>query len=96
MPHDSNTVLLSDKQEDAILARIQDWLEKYLEIESILKPDGIYPEFRYPKGFPREVSSMPDVEQAAVDLRRAWDLGMDSIENLTALLEDRGIKMGPD
>ena len=37
---------------------------------------------------------MADVEQAAVNLRRAWDLGLDSIENLTGLLEDKGIKVG--
>jgi len=37
---------------------------------------------------------MVEVEQAAVDLRKAWDLGIDSIENLTSLLEDKGIKVG--
>lgn len=85
---------LPAKQEAAALARITDWLEKYLEIESILSPEGVTLEFKYPEGFPRQVSSMLDIEQAAVDLRTSWDLGSDSIENLTSLLEDRGIKVG--
>ncbi len=46
------------------------------------------------KGFPREVASFKDVENAAEDLRRTWDLGMGPIENLTDLLESKGLKMG--
>jgi Zn-dependent peptidase ImmA (M78 family)/DNA-binding XRE family transcriptional regulator len=85
---------LPHKAETAILARILDWLEKYLEIESIISTDEDEFKFKYPEGFPRKVSSMVEVEQAAVDLRKAWDLGIDSIENLTSLLEDKGIKVG--
>ena len=85
---------LPRKAETAILAKIRDWLEKYLEIEGILSTDKDEFRFKYPKGFPCRVSSMAEVEQAAVDLRRAWDLGLDSIENLTGLLEDKGIKVG--
>jgi Zn-dependent peptidase ImmA (M78 family)/DNA-binding XRE family transcriptional regulator len=85
---------LPRKSETAILAKILDWLEKYLEIESILSTDEDEFKFKYPEGFPRMVSSMAEVEQAAVDLREAWDLGIDSIENMTSLLEDRGIKVG--
>ena len=85
---------LPRKAETAILAKIRDWLEKYLEIEGILSTDKDEFRFKYPKGFPCRVSSMAEVEQAAVNLRRAWDLGLDSIENLTGLLEDKGIKVG--
>lgn len=82
------------KAETAMLARILDWLEKYLEIEGILGTDKDEFRFKYPEGFPCRVRSMEEIEQAAVDLRRAWDLGLDSIENLTGLLEDKGIKVG--
>jgi Zn-dependent peptidase ImmA (M78 family) len=85
---------LSRKAESAVIASIRDWLEKYLEIERILFPDEKNFAFRYPAGFPRQVKSFADVEAAAVDLREAWDLGLDCIENLTSLLEDRGIKVG--
>ncbi len=85
---------LNRKEEGAVIAKIRDWLEKYLEIENILFPDEKDFAFKYPAGFPRQVQSFADVEAAAVDLREAWDLGLDCIENLTSLLEDRGIKAG--
>jgi Zn-dependent peptidase ImmA (M78 family)/DNA-binding XRE family transcriptional regulator len=85
---------LSRKAEGAVIANIRDWLEKYLEIENILFPDEKDFAFKYPAGFPRLVQSFADVEAAVVDLRDAWDLGLDCIENLTSLLEDRGIKVG--
>jgi len=85
---------LSRKVEGAVIANIRDWLEKYLEIENMLFPDEKDFVFKYPAGFPRQIQSFDDVEAAAVDLREAWDLGLDCIENLTSLLEDRGIKVG--
>lgn len=85
---------LPRKAETTILARILDWLEKYLEIESILSTEEDEFRFKYPAGFPRTIGSMAEVEQAAADLRKAWDLGKDSIENLTSLLEDKGVKVG--
>jgi Zn-dependent peptidase ImmA (M78 family)/DNA-binding XRE family transcriptional regulator len=85
---------LPRKREAALIAEIADWLERYIEIERILRPDEGGLLFEFPPGFPRSVSSMEDVEAAALDLRRAWDLGSDPIENLVHLLEDRGIKVG--
>ena len=85
---------LPRKKEAALIAGIADWLERYIEIERILRPEGGGLGFEFPPGFPRAVSSMEDVEAAALDLRRAWDLGSDPIENLVHLLEDRGIKVG--
>jgi Zn-dependent peptidase ImmA (M78 family)/DNA-binding XRE family transcriptional regulator len=85
---------LPRKREATLIAEIADWLERYIEIERILRPDEGGLLFEFPPGFPRSVSSMEDVEAAASDLRRAWDLGSDPIENLVHLLEDRGIKVG--
>ncbi len=85
---------LPHKAETTIIARVLDWLEKYLEIERIISIDEDEFKFKYPEGFPRTVSSMVEAEQAALDLRRVWDLGIDSIENLTSLLEDKCIKVG--
>lgn len=82
------------KKEAALIAGIADWLERYLEIERILRPEEGGLAFEHPSGFPRSVSSMEEVERAALDLRRVWDLGSDPIENLVHLLEDRGIKVG--
>jgi len=47
-----------------------------------------------PKGFRRKIASFDEAEKAAKDLRKVWDLGSDPIENLTTLLEDKGIKIG--
>jgi len=85
---------LPKKKEAALIAGIADWLERYLEIEMILRPEVGGLRFEFPPGFPRSVSSMEDVERAASDLRREWDLGSDPIENLVHLLEDRWIKVG--
>ena len=85
---------LSSKGEDAVLARVSDWLERYQEIESILLENRSGLVFEYPVDFPREVTTFTDIEKAAEDLRRSWDLGMGPIENLTDLLEAKGIKVG--
>jgi Zn-dependent peptidase ImmA (M78 family) len=85
---------LSARGKDAILSRASDWLERYLEIEAILSENESGLKFEYPMTFPREVESFGDIEKAAEDLRRAWDLGMGPIESLTALLEAKGLKVG--
>lgn len=83
---------LPQKQEEALEARILDWLDRYLEIEEIRSGEGS--DFSFPAGFPRPVSSPDEIERASLDLREAWRLGWDPIENLTELLEDRGIRVG--
>lgn len=84
---------LSSKGKNTILSRVSDWLERYLEIEGILSEDGSGLGFELPLGFPREVKSFRDVETAAEDLRGAWGFGMGPIENLTDLLEAKGLKV---
>ena len=80
---------LGKKDQEAIQARIQEWVERYFEIEDLLFVNS--PHFELPR-FP--VNSFEDVEAAAQELRQAWDLGADGIDNLIELLEDRGIKVG--
>lgn len=82
-------VSLGVKEQDAIQARIQEWLERYFELEDLLHIQGspeVLPEI--------PVGSFDEVESAAEELRRRWNLGMDAIENLTWLIEDRGLKIG--
>ena len=50
--------------------------------------------FHFPEGFPFPIKKVDEAELAATALRREWLLGEDPIENLTELLEDRGIKIG--
>lgn len=80
---------LGIKEQEAVQARIQEWLERYLEVENFF--EGGAP----PGELPRYVATcMEDVEAAAEQLRAAWNLGLDPIENLTQVLEDQGIKVG--
>jgi Zn-dependent peptidase ImmA (M78 family)/DNA-binding XRE family transcriptional regulator len=83
---------LPRKQEKAIQASIGEWLERYIEIEDLRvlgkKPDGL------PSGPAFAVSKSDDVESAADALREHWQLGSAPIENLTELLEDKGVKVG--
>ena len=82
---------MKKKDEKKISAEIKEWLERYIQIESLI---GKQSNFTIPKGFPRKISSLQDAEEAANDLRINWDLGTDPIENLTNLCEDKGIKIG--
>ena len=83
---------MGKKEETALRERIRDWLERYLEIESILEFDG--GEFAWPEGFPRPVGSMEEVEEAALDLRQEWQIGLDPIEDLVSRLEDHRLRVG--
>jgi transcriptional regulator with XRE-family HTH domain len=80
---------LGIKKQAAIQMRIQEWLERYLEVESFFDYEKL------PFELPHYNVETPDeVEQATQDLRMTWSLGLDPIENLTQLLEDHGIKVG--
>jgi len=81
--------VLGVKEQEVIQMRIQDWVERYLEVESL------FPEEQHPANLPLyKVTSPDEIEKAALKLRDHWNLGYDPIENLVQLLEDRGIKVG--
>jgi len=80
---------LGIKEQEAIQMRIQEWLERYLEVESFFPDEGrsvTLPAYL--------IHSIEQVEDVALELRGNWDLGLDPIENLTQVLEDQGIKVG--
>jgi len=81
------------KQEQAILAQVQEWLERYLETESLFPPEEMRL-FALPEDMGRQASSPEKVEDVALALREEWGLGQVPIENLVDLLEDRGAKIG--
>ena len=82
---------LPRKQEYAIIGRVQDWLERYLEVESLF---GEPLRFTLPSDFDRRVATLDDVEKVALALRRQWNLGLGPIESLVEVLEEQGIKVG--
>ena len=81
--------VLGVKEQEVIHMRIQDWVERYIEVESL------FPEEQHAADLPlRKVTSINQIETIALELRDYWNLGYDPIENLIQLLEDRGIKVG--
>ncbi len=82
---------LPRKQEYAIIGQIQEWLERYLDVESFF---GGPPSFDLPADLDRCVASLDEVERVALNLRQEWDLGLTPMESLVEVLEDRGIKVG--
>lgn len=80
---------LGVKEQEAIQMQIQEWLERYLEVESLFPNEQravnlpIYP-----------IQEIEQVEEIVIALRKEWNLGFDPIENLTQVLEDQGIKVG--
>jgi Zn-dependent peptidase ImmA (M78 family)/transcriptional regulator with XRE-family HTH domain len=80
---------LSAKTESSLRYRIADHLQKYLELESIL---GAPAAFKNPIAG-RPVKSRQEVEEAAAEVRRVWELGTGPVVNLLGLLEDKGIKV---
>lgn len=85
---------LPRKQENAIMGQIEDWLERYLEVESLF-PGMTTRSFSIPENIERHAASGENIERLTVELRERWELGMAPIENLVALLEDRGVRVGP-
>lgn len=76
--------------EDAsILERIQEWLERYLDVENLLDRA---PTFSLPLLQP--IQDIEEVEKAALSLRKQWSLGLDPIKNFMEVCEDHGIKIG--
>jgi Zn-dependent peptidase ImmA (M78 family)/transcriptional regulator with XRE-family HTH domain len=78
---------LPAKTKSALEFQVADHLQKYLELESIL---GLRAAFENP------VANLPvrtggEVETAASEVRRRWELGSGPIVNLLGLLEDRGV-----
>lgn len=82
---------LPRKQEYTILGSVQDWLERYIDVERFFgEPVG----FTLPDTLDCRVNSLEEIEKVALDLREAWSLGQLPIEGFAEMLEDRGIKVG--
>ncbi len=80
-------------QEKALLARVRNWLERYLETESFFDPAEVA-QFSLPRLLDQQVTSLDTVEGKAIALRDEWNLGQDPIESMVEILEDHGIKVG--
>ncbi|MBI4640018.1 MAG: helix-turn-helix domain-containing protein, partial [Candidatus Tectomicrobia bacterium] len=82
------------QKQQLIIGQIQDWLERYLTVESFLSLDEQCLRFSIPEQVNRPVRTLGEAERAAEELRTAWGLGVGPIASLIEVLEDRGIKIG--
>lgn len=80
---------LLKKDEEAVVEKARDYVERYLEIETILGQDQ---KFSNPIKL-RDIHTKEQVEEAARQLREIWELGNNPIPNIVEMLELRGIKV---
>ncbi|MBM9536750.1 helix-turn-helix domain-containing protein [Desulfobulbus alkaliphilus] len=80
---------LAAKERNRITYQTIEFLQKYLEIEQIF---NIGHEANIPIARKR-IKTREDIEQAAAEIRRSWNLGEGPIPQLTELLEDHGFKI---
>jgi Zn-dependent peptidase ImmA (M78 family) len=85
---------LTIKETASIKERIRDYVERYLQIESLLRLEHsfnapFHDKHKRPAKWP--VADYNDVEEAAAATLAAWKLGTNPIPNVTEMLEDNGV-----
>jgi len=80
---------LPKKKQNEIIEKTRDFLERYLETESILSESHTLeiPKKKF------KANNLEDVEKIAVEIRKLWDLGSNPIYNILETLEQKGIKI---
>lgn len=81
----------SAKDRAHVETEVLEWMERYLQIETILSMDSA--EWQSPVSTPRRLQSPAESEELAAEVRRVWKLGIDPIPNMTELLEEKGLKV---
>ncbi len=76
----------------AIRAQVKDRIERWLELESFFPPRR-FAQFLYSPENLLAIERLEDIETLAKNIRSRLSLGLAPIENMTELLEDRGIKI---
>ncbi|MEN6621993.1 MAG: XRE family transcriptional regulator [Smithella sp.] len=79
---------------ESVHARVKDKVEKYLEIQMLFSEDR-FDKISISKLRHRNIHKIDEIELLAEDLRKAWALGNDPIENITDIIEDRGAMVIP-
>ncbi len=77
------------RQQDQIKEQVRDFLERYIEVESLLNIDI---HFKNPLK-DQVIQDIRQVENAAITLLHKWELGMDPIPNVIEMLEDKGVRV---
>ncbi len=81
----------STRDRAQVETEVLEWIERYLQIESILELDSAH--WQIPVSSPRKFRRIEDSEKLANEVRERWKLGIDPIPNMTELLEENGVKI---
>lgn len=84
------TAAASARDRARVEAAVLDHVERYLTVEEILDLDSA--DWNAPFA-PVNLSSVEQVEDLALRVRAAWELGGDPIPDMTELLEEHGVKV---
>jgi len=89
---------VTEREKSLVESEVIDHVERYLSIEAILNLPEKHSALDKIK--PTTVAAPEDAEEQAIKIRREWGLGSDPIPSMTALLEERDIRViqieGPD
>lgn len=80
------------KEEKKVLADVLEQVERWVALEEFLPTPWSIP-FLLPDGLNDRIQSYDDIEEMAVAVRKAWDLGMNPVPDLIDMLESIGIKV---
>lgn len=83
---------LSKRDAAKILAEVRDQIERWLELQTYI-PTPWAISFQVPEGLPRQIRDFDEIEEVAIQVRRAWDLGLNPVPDLIDTLESRGIRV---
>lgn len=78
------------KEEAQVQASVQDWVQRYLQLETILDLQSSHWEIPFA---PRILRCPAEAEGLAKEVRKCWKLGTEPIANVTELLEEKGLKV---
>jgi len=80
---------LAIKDVNAIKQNVTDFIERYIEVEQFLNIESAFVNPLSKK----VITSLNDVDEAAMNVRSEWKLGLNALPNVIDLLEDKEIKV---
>ncbi len=83
---------LSKGDERQIVADVQDRLERWVVLDEVFPPTESM-QFSLPESLPERVGEMSDIEELALCVRDAWELGHNPVPDLVDTLEEHGIRV---
>lgn len=83
---------LPEKEELKVRADVTDQLERWLMLEKFLPAPWSIP-FELPPKLPAQITDFDEIEDAATDVRKHWNLGLNPVPDLVDMLETKGIKV---